>query len=65
MWAFWRLLRSLLEQRWTPSVAGTLSALLLAGGILGWVRHWHSFVTLLVWGIIWGILAFGAWTINR
>jgi uncharacterized membrane protein (UPF0136 family) len=62
---FWRLLRRLLEQRWTASVAGILSALLLAGGIIGWVRHWHSFVTLIASGVIWGVVAFGAWTINR
>lgn len=65
MWAFWRLLRALLEQPWTATGAGVLSALLVAGGLIGRILHWPSFLTLLVWGVIWAVVAVGAWTINR
>lgn len=65
MWAFWRLLRTLLEQPWTASAAGVLSVLLVVGGVIGWVVHWHSFLTFLIWGVIWAVVAVGAWTINR
>jgi hypothetical protein len=65
MWAFWRIIRSLLQQPWAPSVAGIVSVLLLAGGIVGLVAHWPPYLSFLIWGVIWAIVSLGAWALNR
>jgi hypothetical protein len=65
MWAFWRLLQSLLQQPWAASAATTVALLCIGGGILGLALHWHSYLTFFVWGVIWAVAAIGAWIINR
>jgi hypothetical protein len=65
MWALWRIFRTLLEQPWAAPAAATVSVLLLAGGGVGSVLHWHSVITFFTWGAIWAVVALGAWVINR
>ncbi len=65
MWAFWRLLGPLLQQPWTATVAVVISLLSLGTGAAGWLLHWPSYLSFLIWGVIWALVAFGAWTINR
>jgi hypothetical protein len=65
MWAWWRLLRPILQHRYTAPVTGGLSVLLLAGSLVGYVNRWAAYPTLLFWGLVWGITAVAAWAINR
>ena len=62
---FMRIVRPLVQQSWAARAAATISLLSLTGGLVGWLVHWPDFFRFLVWGIIWALVAVGAWAINR
>jgi hypothetical protein len=65
MFAIFRLLFALLQQAWVARAASAFAGLLLIGAIAGWRLHWPHYPTLLEWGLIWGVIAAGAWILNR
>ena len=65
MWDPWRLFRVLLDQTWTPPLAGTVSILSLTAAFVGLRTHWAYAVTCLYWGLVWAVVGAGAWVMNR
>jgi len=65
MYFFMRIVRPLLEQRWAFPVTAALSGILLVGGAIGLGLHWPYYLRLLFWGVAWGLVAIGAWAMNR
>jgi len=63
--AAFRLLIAFLQQPWAARIAGVVSFLLLGAGIAGALSHWPRYLTLLIWGVVWAVVALGAWTLNR
>ena len=68
MWSlisFTRMLRALFDQPWATRAVATVSFLMLTGGLIGWIAGWPYYLRVLEWGVVWAIVALGAWAMNR
>ncbi len=68
MWsvvAFARFLKALLDRPWATRAAAIVACLSLVGALVGWILGWPYYLRFLTWGLVWAIVAVGAWATNR
>jgi len=62
---FMRIVRALLGQSWSFPASAGLALVLIGVGIVAALAHWPSTSRFFFWGVVWGIVAAGAWAVNR